>query len=164
MEGLTVATPQLEHFVVPGAMLILLGLFLLQKRGTGAMGRLFGPITLVWLVTLALLGLRWIVTEPGVLLAINPVHAVSFFAQNGAAGFLVLASVFLAITGGEALYADMGHFGRSPIRRGWFWIVLPTSGRARCCCRIRARSRTPSICSPRAGFCRCSSCWQLRRR
>jgi KUP system potassium uptake protein len=125
MEGLTVATPQLEHFVVPGAMLILFLLFVMQKRGTGAMGRLFGPITLVWLSTLALLGLRWIVTEPGVLLAINPAHAVMFFFHNGVAGFLVLASVFLAITGGEALYADMGHFGRSPIRRGWFWIVLP---------------------------------------
>ncbi|HEY6641547.1 potassium transporter Kup [Povalibacter sp.] len=125
MEGLTVATPRLEHFVVPGAMAILMLLFLVQKRGTGAMGRMFGPVTLVWLITLALLGIRWIVTAPGVLEAINPWHAVLFFAHNGVAGFLVLASVFLAITGGEALYADMGHFGRAPIRRGWFWIVLP---------------------------------------
>ena len=125
MEGLTVATPQLAHFVVPGAMAILLLLFVVQKRGTGAMGRLFGPVTLVWLTTLGVLGVRWIVTEPSVLLAINPLHAVLFFVHNGFAGFFVLASVFLAITGGEALYADMGHFGRSPIRRGWFWIVLP---------------------------------------
>ncbi len=125
MEGLAVATPKLEHFIVPGAMAILVLLFMVQKRGTGAMGRVFGPITLIWLATLALLGIRWIVTSPGVLLAINPLHAVDFFISNGAAGFLVLASVFLAITGGEALYADMGHFGRSPIRRGWFWIVLP---------------------------------------
>ena len=106
-------------------MVILTALFLVQKRGTGAMGRMFGPVTLVWLITLALLGLRWIVTAPGVLLAINPLHAVRFFIDNGTAGFVVLASVFLAITGGEALYADMGHFGRSPIRRGWFVIVLP---------------------------------------
>ncbi|HWK73219.1 MAG TPA: potassium transporter Kup [Povalibacter sp.] len=125
MEGLTVATPRLEHFVVPGALLILAALFMVQKRGTGAMGRMFGPITLVWLVTLGLLGLRWIVTAPAVLLAINPLYAVDFFIENGFAGFVVLASVFLAITGGEALYADMGHFGRSPIRRGWFCIVLP---------------------------------------
>ena len=125
MEGLSVATPQLDHFVVPGALAILTGLFLVQKRGTGAMGRMFGPITLVWLATLGLLGVRWIVVEPAVLLAINPFHAARFFIDNGHAGFVVLASVFLAITGGEALYADMGHFGRSPIRRGWFWIVLP---------------------------------------
>lgn len=125
MEGLTIATPRLEHFVLPGALAILASLFLIQKHGTGAMGRLFGPVTLVWLITLAVLGLRWIVTSPGVLLAINPLHAVRFFIENGTAGFVVLASVFLAITGGEALYADMGHFGRSPIRRGWFMIVLP---------------------------------------
>ena len=125
MEGLTVATPRLEHFVVPGALVILVGLFLVQKHGTGEMGRMFGPVTLIWLITLALLGLRWIVTAPSVLLAINPYYAVRFFLENGTAAFITLASVFLAITGGEALYADMGHFGRSPIRRGWFLIVLP---------------------------------------
>lgn len=125
MEGLRVATPDLEHFVVPGALAILTTLFMVQRRGTGAMGRLFGPITLAWFVIMALLGVRWIVTTPSVFLAINPVHAVSFFIHNGAAGFVTLASVFLAVTGGEALYADMGHFGRSAIRRGWFLIVLP---------------------------------------
>jgi KUP system potassium uptake protein len=125
MEGLTIATPRLEHFVLPGALLILVSLFLIQRRGTGAMGRMFGPITLIWFITLALLGLRWIVTAPHVLLAINPLYAVNFFIHNGSAGFVVLASVFLAVTGGEALYADMGHFGRTPIRRGWFLIVLP---------------------------------------
>lgn len=125
MEGLSVATPRLEHFVVPGAMVILMALFLVQKRGTGAMGRIFGPVTLTWLVALGLLGIRWIIAAPGVLLAINPLYAVQFFMHNGAHGFITLASVFLAITGGEALYADMGHFGRSPIRRGWFFVVLP---------------------------------------
>jgi len=125
MEGLRIATPALEHFVLPGALAILAALFLVQRRGTGAMGRMFGPITLVWFFTLAVLGVSSIVRNPAVLWAINPLHAVTFFAQNGVTGFTVLASVFLAVTGGEALYADMGHFGRPPIRRGWFWIVLP---------------------------------------
>jgi KUP system potassium uptake protein len=125
MEGLAVATPRLQHFVVPGALLILTILFMVQRRGTGAMGRMFGPVTLVWFVTLALLGIRWIITKPDVVFAINPVYAIHFFLDNGTAGFVVLASVFLAVTGGEALYADMGHFGRAPIRRGWFMIVLP---------------------------------------
>jgi KUP system potassium uptake protein len=125
MEGLTVATPRLERFVLPGAVLILTALFLMQRHGTGAMGRLFGPITLVWFLTLALLGLGWVIKSPGVMLAINPLHAVHFFINNGAMGFVTLASVFLAVTGGEALYADMGHFGRAPIRKGWFMIVWP---------------------------------------
>ena len=125
MEGLAVATPRLQHFVLPGALLILTILFMVQRRGTGAMGRLFGPVTLVWFITLALLGVRWIITKPDVVLAINPLYAVHFFIHNGVSGFVVLASVFLAVTGGEALYADMGHFGRAPIRRGWFMVVLP---------------------------------------
>ena len=125
MEGLTVATPRLEAFVVPGAVLILTALFFAQRRGTGEMGRLFGPITLAWFITLALLGLGSLVQRPEVLLAVNPLYAAEFFAHNGFAGFVILSSVFLAVTGGEALYADMGHFGRSPIRRGWFMIVLP---------------------------------------
>ncbi len=125
MEGLAVATPRLEHFVVPGAIIILTVLFMVQRRGTGAMGRIFGPVTLVWFATLALLGIRWIITRPDVVFAINPLYAVNFFLNNGWAGFVTLASVFLAVTGGEALYADMGHFGRAPIRRGWFIIVLP---------------------------------------
>jgi KUP system potassium uptake protein len=125
MEGLAVATPRLEHFILPGALIVLTTLFMVQRRGTGAMGRMFGPVTLVWFVVLGMLGLRWIVTKPDVLLAINPLHAVEFFMHNGVAGFVMLASVFLAVTGGEALYADMGHFGRTPIRRAWFTIVLP---------------------------------------
>jgi len=125
MEGLAVATPRLEHFVLPGAIIILTALFMVQRRGTSAMGRIFGPVTLVWFATLALLGVRWIITKPDVVFAINPLYAVHFFVNNGWAGFVTLASVFLAVTGGEALYADMGHFGRAPIRRGWFVIVLP---------------------------------------
>jgi KUP system potassium uptake protein len=125
MEGLAVATPRLQHFVLPGALIILTTLFLVQRRGTGAMGRMFGPVTLLWFLTLGLLGVRWIITKPDVVLAINPWFAAQFVLHNGTAGFVVLASVFLAVTGGEALYADMGHFGRAPIQRGWFMIVLP---------------------------------------
>lgn len=125
MEGLAIATPRLQQFVLPGACIILTVLFMVQRRGTGAMGRMFGPVTLVWFLTLALLGVRWIITKPDVVFAINPLYAVRFFSDNGVSGFVVLASVFLAVTGGEALYADMGHFGRAPIRRGWFMIVLP---------------------------------------
>lgn len=125
MEGLTVATPTLERFVLPGAVMVLTALFLMQRHGTGAMGRLFGPITLTWFVTLAVLGATHISQSPEVLLAVNPWHAVQFFVNNGGMGFVTLASVFLAVTGGEALYADMGHFGPAPIRRGWFMIVWP---------------------------------------
>lgn len=125
MEGLTVATPKLERFVLPGAVLILTALFLMQRHGTGAMGRLFGPITLTWFATLALLGVSHIAQSPNVIFAINPLYAVHFFINNGFMGFVTLSAVFLAVTGGEALYADMGHFGRSPIRKGWFMIVWP---------------------------------------
>jgi KUP system potassium uptake protein len=125
VEGLEIATPALAHLVVPATVAILLGLFALQPRGTGRVGSLFGPVTLLWFGTLALLGLGGIAREPSVLAAVNPVHAVRFFAANGAQGFLVLAAVFLVVTGGEALYADMGHFGRRPIRAAWFAVVLP---------------------------------------
>jgi len=125
MEGIGVAAPELSRFIVPAALIILTGLFVAQKRGTGAMGRAFGPVMLVWFSLLALLGLRWIIVYPDVLLAVNPWYAARFFADNGLAGFLVLSSVFLAVTGGEALYADMGHFGRKPIKRAWFLLVFP---------------------------------------
>ena len=125
MEGIGVAAPALERFIVPATLLILTALFMVQKHGTGAMGRVFGPVMLLWFSTLAILGIPWIIKSPDVLLALNPVYAFQFFANNGIAGFLVLSSSFLAVTGGEALYADMGHFGRKPIKRGWFLIVFP---------------------------------------
>ena len=125
VEGLEVATPLFEPYIVPITVLILIGLFLIQSRGTGGVGRVFGPVTLLWFTVLAILGIRQIVSHPDVLLAVNPWYAVTFFARNGLAGFLVLGSVFLVVTGGEALYADMGHFGRRPIRLAWFAIVLP---------------------------------------
>ena len=128
MEGLGVAAPELKHLAVPITLGVLIALFSVQKRGTGEVGKIFGPVMLVWFSVLALLGLRWIIVEPQVLLAVNPWYALEFFAHNGLAGFVILSSVFLAVTGGEALYADMGHFGRSPIRRSWFLIVFPALG------------------------------------
>ena len=125
MEGLTVATPVLSPYVVPITILILIALFLFQYKGTANVGKIFGPITLAWFTALALLGIAQIVRYPEVLVAINPLHALSFFLQNGWHGFLILGSVFLVVTGGEALYADMGHFGTRPIRLVWFSVVLP---------------------------------------
>jgi KUP system potassium uptake protein len=110
---------------VPGTVVILIALFSAQKRGTGAIGAAFGPIMLLWFVVLGVLGISKIVAAPQVLQAINPLNAVRFFAHNGFAGFAVMSSIFLTVTGGEALYADMGHFGRLPIRNAWFAIVLP---------------------------------------
>lgn len=126
VEGLEIATPLLEPYILPITITIIVGLFLVQNRGTGAIGKLFGPVTLLWFSALAVLGVPHIIREPSVLAAINPLHAVWFFLENGVTGFLVLGSVFLVVTGGEALYADMGHFGRRPIRLGWFVVVLPS--------------------------------------
>ena len=125
MEGLTVATPVLGSYVVPVTIVILLALFLFQRRGSAKIGKVFGPITLVWFAALAALGIAQIVRYPEVLSAMNPIHGVDFFFRNGWHGFLILGSVFLVVTGGEALYADMGHFGMRPIRLVWFTVVLP---------------------------------------
>ncbi|HSU12960.1 potassium transporter Kup [Longimicrobium sp.] len=125
VEGLEVATPFFSPFVVPITIAILVGLFAIQSRGTAGIGRVFGPVTLLWFLVLAALGLSEIVRHPQVLAALNPLHAARFFGRNGSAGFLILGSVFLAVTGGEALYADMGHFGKRPIRLTWFAVVLP---------------------------------------
>jgi len=125
VEGLEILMPALHFAVVPLTVAILVGLFALQSRGTGGMGRLFGPVMLIWFSTLGVLGIGGILRAPEVLAALGPWHAVAFFGHNGAHGFVVLASVFLVVTGGEALYADMGHFGRRPIRLTWFGLVLP---------------------------------------
>jgi KUP system potassium uptake protein len=125
MEGLSVATPTLEPFVVPLTVLILGALFFVQRRGTAGVGAVFGPATLVWFVAIALAGLAHVVQEPRVLEAVSPWHAATFFAAHRGHGFLVLGSVVLCITGGEALYADMGHFGPRPIRIAWYTVVLP---------------------------------------
>ncbi|MGV3758193.1 MAG: potassium transporter Kup [Actinomycetota bacterium] len=125
VEGTAVATEALDDWVIPIACAILVGLFAVQRRGTASIGKVFGPVMVVWFATLGLLGLVHIADDPSVLRAVNPAHAVRFFSENGATGFLALGSVFLVVTGGEALYADMGHFGRSPIQLGWFGLVLP---------------------------------------
>jgi KUP system potassium uptake protein len=126
VEGLSVATHVFERFIVPITVVILIGLFLAQSRGTSGIGAVFGPIMVVWFLTIALLGVPPIVRNPRVLAALNPWHAVEFFAAHRFGAFVTLGSVFLAITGAEALYADMGHFGRGPIRMTWFSLVLPT--------------------------------------
>ncbi|WP_310542530.1 potassium transporter Kup [Phenylobacterium sp.] len=114
-----------EPYVLPAAAAILAGLFLVQSHGTAAVGRFFGPITLVWFLVLACLGLIHIVQEPAILAAFSPVYAVKLLVSNGLLGFAILGSVFLVVTGAEALYADMGHFGRAPIRAGWLMVAFP---------------------------------------
>jgi KUP system potassium uptake protein len=125
VEGLNVTTHLFEPYVVPIAILILVSLFLIQSRGTERIGVLFGPVMVVWFVTIAVLGISWIRQDWHVFSALNPVHGLQFFAANGFHAFVVLGSVFLVVTGGEALYADMGHFGRRPIRLAWFGLVFP---------------------------------------
>ena len=125
VEGLEVATPLFSPYVVPLTVAILVILFAIQKFGTHRVGRLFGPIVIVWFVTIAALGVVWIASAPQVLGAFDPRHAVRFFEVNRFTGFAVLGAVFLVVTGGEALYADMGHFGKQPIRLAWFALVLP---------------------------------------
>jgi KUP system potassium uptake protein len=126
VEGLKVDAPSLEHIVVPLTVVILIGLFVIQKRGTGFIGGIFGPVMLGWFVAIALLGIHGIVQAPGVLAAISPLYAFDFLIhQDFHVSFAILGAAFLAVTGGEAMYADMGHFGRVPIRLAWFTVALP---------------------------------------
>jgi len=125
VEGLEVATTTFSPVVVPLTCIILVALFAVQKRGTGGIGAVFGPVTFVWFIAIGLAGLPWIVRRPQILYAVYPSHAVRFFAAHGLHGFLVLGSVVLCITGGEALYADMGHFGRKAIKLAWKTVVFP---------------------------------------
>jgi KUP system potassium uptake protein len=125
LEGLNVATDLFKPYVMPVAVVILVGLFVIQGRGTASVGKAFGPVMLLWFVTIAALGMGGIQRHPAVLLALNPEYAIAFLAQNGWSSLAVLGGVFLALTGGEALYADMGHIGRNPIRIVWYALVLP---------------------------------------
>lgn len=125
VEGIKIATPALERWIVPATMLIIVLVFFAQQIGTGWIGILFGPIILLWFVVIGTLGTLWIVQAPEVLASMNPIYAFDFFVTNQGLGFLILGSVVLVITGGEALYADMGHFGRSAIRWSWYCVVLP---------------------------------------
>lgn len=125
IEGLEIATPALKPYVVPLTVAVLVALYMLQRRGTAGIGKWFGPIVLIWFIALGLMGIVNIVANPSILAALNPLHAVSFLAQNGWLAFVALGAVVLAFTGAEALYADMGHFGRKPIRFAWFVVVFP---------------------------------------
>jgi KUP system potassium uptake protein len=125
IEGLEIAAPAFSRYVVPVTVGILVALFMIQRRGTAGVGALFGPVIVVWFAVLAVLGVAGIARHPLVLAAVNPVYGVEFFLHNGWTGFVTLSSVFLVVTGGEALYADLGHFGRRPIHLTWFGFVLP---------------------------------------
>ena len=126
VEGLELITPNFKPFIVPISITIIVGLFVFQRKGTASVGALFGPIMIVWFVVLAILGISGIVEQPEVLMAVNPLHGLAFLAANPVLGFFALGSVVLCITGAEALYADMGHFGIKPIQVGWLYMVLPT--------------------------------------
>lgn len=125
IEGLQVISPSFSHFVIPLTVVILLILFLCQHHGTAKIGRYFGPVILIWFATLSILGAFRILQNPTVINAINPYYAIEFFHHNGWTGYALLGGVFLVVTGGEALYADLGHFGKTPIRLSWFVIALP---------------------------------------
>ena len=125
VEGLEIAAPALHDAVVPITLLVLTGLFAVQRFGTGGIGRAFGPVTLLWFVVLVLLGMPHVLARPEVLAALNPAHAAAFIAENPGVAFVALGAVVLVVTGGEALYADLGHFGRLPIRIAWYGLVMP---------------------------------------
>ena len=125
VEGLQVAAPSLQAYVLPSAVVVLIGLFLFQSHGTEKVGMLFGPIMMVWFGVLAVFGWASVIQNPAVLEALNPVYCVIFFREHGWHGFVALGAVVLALTGAEALYADMGHFGKRPIQVAWFALVLP---------------------------------------
>ena len=126
LEGLNMATPAFQPYVVPAAVVILVALFAIQSRGTAAIGHFFGPIMLVWFVAMAVMGIAGIVRHPSVFAALSPTYGLHYLLSNGMTGFLVLGAVFLCVTGAEALYADMGHFGSRPIKLAWFAIVFPS--------------------------------------
>src|SRR3984957_17342006 len=125
VEGLDIATPAFHAYVVPLTIVILLVLFAFQSRGTAKVAALFGPVMAVWFVAIAIPGLIWIAADPGILLAFNPFYGVFFLMHHGMVGLFTLGAVFLAVTGAEALYADLGHFGRGPIQLAWIALVLP---------------------------------------
>ena len=125
VEGLEIATPLFKPYVVPITVVVLIALFWFQRNGTSAVGALFGPVMVLWFGILALAGIVNVMNNPEIIVAINPVHAIQFLSQHGWSSFIVLGAVFLSVTGAEALYADMGHFGKRSIRLAWFWLVFP---------------------------------------
>ena len=125
VEGLKLVTPVFTPYVIPISIVIIIGLFMMQKHGTAMVSALFGPITIVWFLAMAIAGLPWIIQHPAVLHCLSPHHAIYFILEHELISFFVLGSVFLAVTGAEALYADMGHFGIKPIQRAWIYFVFP---------------------------------------
>jgi KUP system potassium uptake protein len=126
VEGLEIIAPELKRFVIPLTVAILICLFFIQKHGTAAVGKLFGPVTLLWFITLAVLGVSNILKQPEIFIAINPFYAISFIYEHTFLAFIVLGSVVLVITGVESLYLDMGHFGKKPVRYAWLFVVMPS--------------------------------------
>ena len=156
VEGLEVAAPELSHWVLPIALAVLVVLFATQRFGTEKVGRVFGPITILWFLVLATLGLANILHDPEVLHAINPAWAARFFIDHAWGGIFILGAVVLAVTGGEAIYTDMGHFGPRPVRYAWYCVVLPSLmlnylGQARWCSRTPRRPPTRSTTGCRNG-------------
>ncbi len=125
VEGLEIAAPSLEPYVVSIAVAILIALFSIQRAGTAVVGAIFGPVMIVWFTVLALLGVYYVIQDPGVMAAVNPLHGIRLISDSPRQAFLALGSIFLVVTGAEALYADMGHFGKRPIRLGWYMVVFP---------------------------------------
>jgi KUP system potassium uptake protein len=125
VEGLEVISPELSPFIIPVTIIILVALFLIQKTGTAVVGNLFGPVMLAWFLVVGLMGVYQVIENPAIFAAINPMYAIQFMHEHALQGFIVLGAVFLVLTGAEALYADMGHFGIKPIRMGWFLFVMP---------------------------------------
>ncbi len=125
MEGLEIVSPRFESFIIPVTIIVLFGLFFMQRFGTARVGAFFGPMMLIWFSVIAATGLHEVIQSPGILAAVNPMYAVTFIMHKGWAAFVLLGAVVLAVTGAEALYADMGHFGKKPIRLAWFWFVFP---------------------------------------
>jgi KUP system potassium uptake protein len=126
IEGLKIATPAFDPYVVPLTVVILVGLFAMQQRGTASVGALFGPITTIWFFAIAAIGIWQIASDPGILLAFNPLYGIEFLLHHGVVSLFTLGAVFLTVTGAEALYADLGHFGRKPIQTAWLILVLPS--------------------------------------
>jgi KUP system potassium uptake protein len=126
IEGLKVATPAFDHYIVPLTVVILVALFAVQSRGTANVAAFFGPITMLWFIAIAIPGVAFVASNPEVLLAFNPIYAVEFLTSHGMIGLITLGAVFLAVTGAEALYADLGHFGKAPIQTAWVGLVLPS--------------------------------------
>jgi KUP system potassium uptake protein len=125
MEGLKLVAPHFEHFIVTATIVILIGLFMIQRYGTERIGKLFGPVMVAWFTVIAVLGIVNILKAPAILHAVNPLEAARFVVADPIISFAVIGAVFLALTGGEALYADMGHVGPTAIRRAWFGLVMP---------------------------------------